>query len=65
MEQHGGGDEKGTLGNKVERVEVAACSASVKGSGGGMLLLMETPERSFCHRPPTQISDVAVVLLYS
>lgn len=49
----------------VERVAVAACSASVKGSGGGMLLLMESPERSFCHLPPTQISDVAVVLLYS
>lgn len=30
-----------------------------------MLLLMETPERSFCHLPPTQISDAADVLLYS
>lgn len=58
VQQHGGGEEEATLGNKVHRAEMAACSACVEGSGGEALLSTQTPERRFCRLPPTQISDV-------
>lgn len=61
-EQRGGGEQKATLANKVERGEMAACSAFVKGSGGETLLTTETPARSVCRLPPMQTSDV---ILYS
>lgn len=38
VQQHGGGEEEATLGNKVHHAEMAACSACVEGSGGEALL---------------------------